>query len=44
MFRFAAAMPALTRLSGLDESGEDGSMSPAEVQQVRARLPHITVG
>jgi hypothetical protein len=44
MFRFAAAMPALTRLSGLDEFGDDGPMPPAEVQQVRATLPHITVG
>jgi hypothetical protein len=44
MFRFAAAMPALTRLSGLDEFGDDGPMPPAEVQQVRAMLPHITVG
>ncbi|MGD0701737.1 MAG: hypothetical protein ABSA02_17850 [Trebonia sp.] len=44
MFRFAATMPALTRLSGLDEFGDDGPMPPAEVQQVRALLPHITVG
>lgn len=44
MFRFAAAMPALTRLSGLDEFGDDGPMPPAEVQQVRAMLPHIAVG
>jgi len=44
MFRFATAMPALTRLSGLDEFGDDGPMPPAEVQQVRAMLPHITVG
>jgi hypothetical protein len=44
MFRFAAAMPALTRLSGLDEFGDDGPMPPAEVQQVRAMLPHIGVG
>ncbi len=44
MFRFAAAMPALTRLSGLDEFGDDGPMPPAEIQQVRAMLPHITVG
>lgn len=44
MFRFAAAMPALTRLSGLDEFGDDGPMPPAQVDQVRAMLPHITVG
>lgn len=44
MFRFAAAMAALTRLSGLDEFGDDGPMPPAEVAQVRAMLPHITVG
>jgi hypothetical protein len=44
MFRFAGAMPALTRLSGLDESGDDGPMPPAEVQQVEAMLPHIIVG
>jgi hypothetical protein len=44
MFRFAAAMPALTRLSGLDEFGDDGPMPPAEVGQVRAMLPHIIVG
>jgi hypothetical protein len=44
MFRFAAAMPALTRLTGLDEFGDDGPMPPAEVDQVRAMLPHIIVG
>lgn len=44
MFQFAAAMPALTRLSGLDEFGDDGPMPPAEVDQVRAMLPHIIVG
>jgi hypothetical protein len=44
MFRFTAAMPTLTRLTGLDEFGDDGPMAPAEVQQVRAMLPHITVG
>jgi hypothetical protein len=43
MFSFAAAMPALTRLSGLDEFGDDGPMPPAEVDQVRAMLPHIIV-
>ncbi len=42
MFRFAAAMPALTRLTGLDEFGDDGPMPPAEVDQVRAMLPHIS--
>ena len=44
MFRFAATMPALTRLSGLDEFGDEGPMPPAEVEQVRAMLPHISVG
>jgi hypothetical protein len=44
MFGFAATMPALTRLSGLDEFGDDGPMPPAEVAQVRAMLPHISVG
>lgn len=39
MFRFATDMPALTRLTGLDEFGDDGPMSPAEVGQVRAMLP-----
>ena len=43
MFRFAAAMPALTRLTGLDEFGDDGPMPPAEVEQVRAMLPHISM-
>jgi hypothetical protein len=43
MFRFAAAMPALTRLTGLDEFGDDGPMTPAEVEQVRAMLPHISM-
>ena len=43
MFRFAAAMPALTRLTGLDEFGDDGPMPPAEVDQVRAMLPHISM-
>jgi hypothetical protein len=44
MFRFAVAMPALARLSGLDEFGDDGPMPPAQVDQVRAMLPHIEVG
>ena len=44
MFRFAAEMPSLARISGLDEFGDDGPMPPAEVDQVRAMLPHITVG
>jgi len=39
MFAFAAAMPALTRLTGLDEFGGDGPIPPAEVEQVRAMLP-----
>jgi hypothetical protein len=43
MFRFAAAMPALTRLTGLDEFGDDGPMPPAEVDQLRAMLPHISM-
>jgi len=43
MFRFAAAMPALTRLTGLDEFGDDGPMPTAEVEQVRAMLPHISM-
>lgn len=43
MFRFAAAMPGLTRLTGLDEFGDDGPMPPAEVDQVRAMLPHISM-
>jgi hypothetical protein len=30
MFQFAATMPALTRLTGLDEFGDDGPMDPAE--------------
>ena len=44
MFRFAAAMPALNRLTGLDEFGDDSPMPPAEVDQVRAMLPRIIVG
>jgi len=44
MFQFAYGMPTLTRLSGLDEFGDDGPMPPAEVNQVRAMLPHIIVG
>jgi hypothetical protein len=43
MFRFAADMPALTRLTGLDEFGDDGPMPPADVDQVRAMLPHINM-
>jgi hypothetical protein len=43
MFRFAAAMPALTKLTGLDEFGDDGPMPPAQVDQVRAMLPHISL-
>ena len=43
MFGFAAAMPALTKLTGLDEFGDDGPMPPAEVDQVRAMLPHISL-
>ena len=43
MFRFAAAMPALTNLTGLDEFGDDGPMPPAEVQRVRAMLPRVSL-
>jgi hypothetical protein len=43
MFQFAAIMPALTRLTGLDEFGDDGPMDPAEVARVRAMLPHINM-
>lgn len=43
MFEFAAAMPALTRLSGLDEFGDDGPMPPAEVARVQAMLTHVIV-
>jgi hypothetical protein len=44
MFRFTASMPALTRLTGLDEFGDEGPMPPAEVDQVRAMLPpHISM-
>lgn len=41
MFQFAADMPALTNLTGLDEFGDDGPMPPAEFAQVRAMLPHL---
>jgi hypothetical protein len=43
MFRFATDLPALTRLTGLDEFGADGPMPPAEFEQVRAMLPHISL-
>jgi hypothetical protein len=43
MFQFAAAMPALTELDGLNEFGDDGPMPPKEVKRVRAMLPHISV-
>jgi hypothetical protein len=43
MLGFAATMPALTRLTGLDEFGDDGPMPPADVDQVRAMLPHISM-
>ena len=42
MFRFAATMPALTVLEGLDEY-PDNPWTPAEVEQLRALLPHISV-
>jgi hypothetical protein len=41
--KFAATMPALTRLTGLDEFGDDGPMDPAEVAAVRRMLPHINM-
>jgi hypothetical protein len=44
MFRFAASMTSLTRLSGLDEFLDDGPMPPADVAQIRAMLPHVIVG
>jgi hypothetical protein len=44
MFAFAVTMPALTRLTGLDEFGDEGPMPPADVDQVRAMLPpHISM-
>ncbi len=43
MFRFAATMPSLACLTGLDEFGDDGPMPPAQVHQVRAMLPHISM-
>jgi hypothetical protein len=43
MFRFAADMPALTNLTGLDEFGDEGPMPPAEVARVQAMLPHISM-
>jgi hypothetical protein len=42
MFQFAATMPALTHLTGLDEFGDDSPMPPAEFKKVRAMLPHIS--
>lgn len=42
MFRFAAAMPALTELIGLDER-PDYPWAQEEVDQVRAMLPHVSV-
>lgn len=43
MFQFAATMPSLTRLTGPDEFGDDGPMPPAEVDQLRAMLPHVSM-
>lgn len=43
MFQFAAAMPAITELDGLNEFGDDRPMPPNEVKRVRAMLPHISV-
>jgi hypothetical protein len=42
MFRFAATMPALTELEGMDEDFEH-PWTPAQVDQLRALLPHISV-
>lgn len=42
MFRFAVTMPALTELEGMDEY-PDNPWTPAEVEQLRAMLPHISV-
>ena len=42
MFGFAATMPALTVLEGLDEY-PDNPWTPAEVEQLRALLPHVSV-
>jgi hypothetical protein len=42
MFGFAATMPALTELKGLDEY-PGNPWTPAEVEQLRAALPHISV-
>ncbi len=38
-FKCLADMPSLTRLTGLDEFGDQGPMPPAEVTRVRAMLP-----
>jgi hypothetical protein len=38
MIRFAAAKPALARLTGPDEFGDDDPMPPAGAEQVRAML------
>ena len=44
MFQFAASMPALIRLTGLDEFGDQGPMPPDEFSRLRAMLPpHISV-
>ena len=43
MFRFAAALPALTELDWLDSSRGYGPTPPAEIERVRAMLPHISV-
>ena len=40
-FGFAAGLPRLTRLTGLDET--DNPMPPAELDQLRRMLPAITV-
>ena len=39
MFKFAAAMPALTELDGPNEFGDDGPMPPNQVKQVPGHAP-----
>lgn len=40
-FEFAASLPRLTRLTGPDET--DNPMPPAELDQLRRMLPHVSV-
>jgi hypothetical protein len=42
MFGFAASMPALTELAGLDED-PDYAWTPVQVEELRAILPHVSV-